>query len=89
MAKENPWKEINDAFSDLCGKRDNRVYGEYPVCDHLNIALRKLLDSAEKNRVAIEEILYAIKKANGYIYDDVEDVLIKNNFLAGERKTKK
>lgn len=33
--------------------------GEYPACDHLNIALMKLLKNADENRVAIEEILYA------------------------------
>jgi hypothetical protein len=87
MAKENPWKKINDAFSALCDVKDGRkVYGEYPVCDHLNTALRELLDNANANRSAIEEILFAIKKANGYIYDDVKGALTKNNFMFGERK---
>ena len=27
--------------------------GEYPACDHLNIALIKLLENADENRVAI------------------------------------
>lgn len=67
--------------------RKRKPYGEYPACDHLNIALRKLLSSADENRVAIEEILYAITKSNGYIYDDVKDALTKNNFIGfGERK---
>ena len=67
--------------------RKRKPYGEYPACDHLNIALRKLLESADENRVAIEEIVYAITKSNGYIYDDVKDALTKNNVLwFGERK---
>ena len=67
--------------------RKRKPFGEYPACDHLNCALRKLLDSAEENSVAIEEIVYAITKSNGYIYDDVKDALTKNNVLwFGERK---
>ena len=61
--------------------RKRKRFGEYPSCDHLNIALRKLLDRADENRVAIEEIVYAITKANGYIYDDVKDALTKNHVL--------
>lgn len=67
--------------------RKRKPYGEYPACDHLNCALRKLLGNAEENRVAIEEIVYAITKSNGYIYDDVKNALVKNNILwYGERK---
>ena len=67
--------------------RKRKLFGEYPACDHLNCALRKLLGSADENRVAIEEIVYAITKSNGYIYDDVKDALTKNNVLwFGERK---
>ena len=67
--------------------RKQKPYGEYPACSHLNCALRKLLGSAKENRVAIEEIVYAITKAHGYIYDDVKDALAKNNILwFGERK---
>ena len=62
-------------------------YGEYPACDHLNIALRKLLSRADENRGAIQEILFAITKSNGYFYDDVRDAIIKNNFIGfGERR---
>ena len=68
--------------------RKRNAFGAYPACDRLNIALRKLLDSADDNRVAIEEILYAISKSNGYIYDDVRDALNKNKFSGfGERRT--
>jgi transcriptional/translational regulatory protein YebC/TACO1 len=67
--------------------RKRKPYGEYPACDHLNVALRYLLDSADKNRIPIEEIVYAITKSNGYFYDDVKDALTKNNFYGfGERE---
>ena len=67
--------------------RKQKSYGEYPACSHLNCALRMLLGSADENRVAIEEIVYAITKANGYIHDDVKDALTKNNVLwFGERR---
>lgn len=67
--------------------RKRNPYGEYPACDHLNIALRELLDSADEIRGAIEEIVFAITKSNGYIPDDVKEALTKNNVLwFGERK---
>ena len=67
--------------------RRRNPYGEYPACSHLNVALRKLLDRADENRVAIEEIVYAITKSHGYIHDDIENALVKNNILwYGERK---
>jgi hypothetical protein len=65
-----------------------KPYGEYPACDHLNVALRYLLDRADENRIPIEEIVYAISKSNGYFYDDVKDALMENNILwYGERRT--
>ena len=69
--------------------RKRKPFAEYPACDHLNIALRTLLDNADENRFAIEEIVFAITKANGYFYDNVKDLLRKNNVLwFGERKDK-
>lgn len=47
----------------------------YPECDHLNIALRFLLRKPEENKAAIEEIYFALRKANGYFYDDVKEKL--------------
>lgn len=47
----------------------------YPECDHLNIALRFLLKNPEENKAAIEEIYFALRKANGYFYDDVKEKL--------------
>lgn len=49
----------------------------YPECDHLNIALRFLLKKPEENKLAIEEIYFAIVKTNGYFYDDVKKTLCK------------
>ena len=67
--------------------RKQKPFDEYPACDHLNIALRILLDNADENIGAIEEIVFAITKANGYFYDNVKDLLRKNNVLwFGERK---
>lgn len=60
--------------------KKRKMLGKYPACDHLNIALLKLLDSADENRGAIEEILYAIAKANGYLYANVHDALLKKGF---------
>ena len=50
---------------------------DYPECDHLNIAIQFLLKNPEENKKAIEEIYFAIKKANGYFYDDVKTTLEK------------
>lgn len=50
----------------------------YPECDHLNIALRFLLINPEENKLAIEEIYFAIIKTNGYFYDDVKEALEEN-----------
>ena len=52
-------------------KRKNKSLVTYPSIDHLNIALRDLLENPQSNRSAIEEICYAITKSGGYFYDDV------------------
>ena len=68
--------------------KKRKMLGKYPACDHLNIALMKLLENADKNRVAIEEILYAITKSSGYLYDQVKDALLEKGFaVCGERRT--
>ena len=67
--------------------KKRKMLGEYPACDHLNIALKKLLENTDENRVAIQEILYAITKSNGYIYDYVKDALLEKGFAVyGERR---
>ena len=55
--------------------RKHPQLGKYPACDHLNVALRMLLKKPEENRVAIEEICYAIQNAGGYFYDSVAEEL--------------
>ena len=54
--------------------------GEYPSCDHLNLALANLLVNPETNEFAITEICHAIRKANGYFYEYVFDMLVRNGF---------
>ena len=56
----------------------NYRLSQYPSCDHLNCALNILLQNPMKNRVAIEEICYAIVKADGYFYDHVKEKLIEH-----------
>ena len=59
----------------------NYRFSQYPSCDHLNCALNILLqDPKETSRAAIEEICYAIVKANGYFYDHVKEKLIAYDY---------
>lgn len=58
-------------FTERKPKNKKRI-GVYPSIDHLNIALRILLKTPEVNKVAIQEICYAILKANGRFYEDVK-----------------
>jgi len=52
----------------------NNKFGKYPCNDYLNNALRFLLRNGEGDReLAIEEIVYAIRKADGYLCDDVKE----------------
>ena len=53
----------------------NYRFAQYPSCDHLNCALNILLQNPKSNMVAIEEICYAITKANGYFYDHIKEKL--------------
>lgn len=58
------------------------VMGTYPACDLLNSALFYLLkDEAviQNNKVvlAVEDIIRAITKANGYIYSNNFDKLVE------------
>lgn len=58
----------------------NYRFSQYPSCDHLNCALNILLQNPKGHRVAIEEICYAIVKANGYFYDHIKDKLNEHGF---------
>ena len=63
----------------LFGFFKKRNWG-YPECDHLNIALRFLLEGPFPDERAIEEICFAITKTNGYFYDDVKEMLVDGGF---------
>lgn len=57
-------------------------FKEYPCNDYLNNALRFLLRNADGDREnAIEEIVHAVIKADGYLFDDVAE---KISALKGE-----
>ena len=62
-------------------KRKNKSLVTYPSIDHLNIALRDLLENPQSNRSAIEEICYAITKSGGYFYDDVAEDIRANKIF--------
>lgn len=47
----------------------------YPACDHLNNALRMMLEAPFIDEYAISEICYAIKKSGGYFKQDVKQML--------------
>lgn len=49
-------------------KKKNALFGKYPSCDLLNDALRFLRDG--KVDAAVEEIIFAIEKADGYFHAD-------------------
>lgn len=55
----------------------NPSFGRYPACDHLNYAIQILLENPDDNVEAIKEILYAIFKANGYLYEHLKPELKK------------
>ena len=49
-------------------KKKNALFGRYPSCDMLNNALRFIRNGNIDG--AVEEIIFAIEKANGYFHDD-------------------
>ena len=58
-------------------RKTNWRLGQYPCADHLNLALSYLLKEDNLNVGAIEEICYALEKAEAYYYENVLDLLIK------------
>lgn len=58
-------------------RKINWRLGQYPCADHLNLALNYLLKEEHMNVGAIEEICYALEKAEAYYYEYVLDLLIK------------
>ena len=61
-------------------KKQNARFGRYPSNNMLNNALRYLLREDVDIEGAIQEIVYAIEKADGYITNDVEVELLKDEF---------
>lgn len=55
-------------------------FGYYPCADLLNNALRHLLKVEKNHEVdcAISEIIHCLSKANGYYYDDIVQMLCKD-----------
>lgn len=49
-------------------KKKNALFGRYPSCDMLNNALRFIREG--KIDYAMNEIIFAIDKADGYFHDD-------------------
>ena len=58
-------------------RKTNWRLGQYPCADHLNLALSYLLKEDNLNVGAIEEICYALEKAEAYYYEYVLDLLIE------------
>lgn len=52
-------------------KKRNSVFGRYPCCDMVNNAIRDILNG--NNDSAIEELLQAIWKADGYLHEDLKN----------------
>lgn len=50
-------------------KKRNAVFGRYPCCDLVNNAIRFILKGETDQ--AIEELLQAIWKSDGYVHDDI------------------
>ena len=60
--------DSNLKISQMNIKKKNAVFGKYPSCDMLNNALRFLRNG--NTDCAIEEIIFAIEKADGYFHED-------------------
>ena len=50
-------------------KKRNAVFGRYPCCDLVNNAIRFILNG--KTDYAIEELMQALWKSDGYVHDDI------------------
>lgn len=61
-------------------RNKNEKYGKYPCVDLLNNAIRFLQRNGGENandELAIEEIVYAISKADGRFHEDVKSRLLQ------------
>lgn len=55
---------------DVITKKRDAVFGRYPCCDYVNNAIRFILDG--KTDIAVDELLQAIWKSGGYLYEDLK-----------------
>ena len=70
----------------LFRKKKDRI-GQYPSCNMLNNALRFLFEGdVDSNMKAIEEIMYAIIKAEGFFYESNFDKLVHYGKLNEEHR---
>ena len=67
-------------------KFDELLFGQYPCCDFLNRALRYLLKEENPNEKAINEICWAIFRADGYFFEDVEALLKEKQMFRYKRE---
>ena len=51
-------------------RKKNALFGRYPCCDMVNNAIRDILNG--RTDAAIDELLQAIWKADGYLHEDLE-----------------
>lgn len=86
---ENERKAVTGRYCWYCGAKMARNEGGitvffkknqpkgmgYPVCDHLNNALRRLLEAPFVDEYAVSEICWAIRKSGGYFKADVKQML--------------
>lgn len=63
----------------MFGKKKKSLYGQYPSNDMLNNAIRFIL--SDKPNLAIEEIVYAISKADGQLCEDVKEQLLAKGIM--------
>ena len=54
----------------LFTKKKNSKFGRYPSCDLLNNAIRFMFEG--KYDTALKEVILAIRKADGYYYEDLK-----------------
>lgn len=66
-------------------KRRNAVFGRYPCCDLVNNAIRHILHG--ENDSAIEELLQAIMKADGYVHEDLKNDVEKIHECVWKNRT--
>ena len=68
-------------------KKKNAMFGRYPCCDMVNNAIRSIIEG--KSDSAIEELLQAIYKADGYLHEDIVNKVyeIHNRIWDERRKT--